>query len=165
MLTDITMKPTIYAAMKPFAERAGQIRMFDFLLHEVVPKAMAGRIHVLNVRDGILVLGVDHAAMATQIRFQSPQWLIQLNTVAQKERGLPILTSVETRIATDAPQKKAPKVHRELGASTRELLMEMATHETDDHLAQTLRRLAHTGQIGKGTGRESHAGDSEEASG
>jgi len=69
------MKPTRYNAIKPFAERAGQIRMFDYLLHEVAPKNLLGQVYVLNVRAGVLVLAVHHAAIATQIRFQAPTWL------------------------------------------------------------------------------------------
>jgi hypothetical protein len=139
------MKPTGYNAIKPFAERAGQIRMFDYLLHEMAPKTLLGHVYVLNVRDGVLVLAVHHAAIATQIRFQSPKWLAQINSKAQQAPGLPIIRSIETRIVAEPIQPQTKKTHRQLGASTRELLQEMAAHEENEPLARTLRKLAQLG--------------------
>jgi hypothetical protein len=140
------MKPTRYNAIKPFAERAGQIRMFDYLLHEVAPKTLLGHVYVLNVRDGVLVLAVHHAAIATQIRFQAPKWLAQLNTKAQQAPGLPLIRSIETRIVTEPIKTQTPKIHRQIGASTRELLRDMAAHEENKPLARTLRKLAQMGE-------------------
>ena len=140
------MKPTRYNAIKPFAERAGQIRMFDYLLHEVAPKNLLGQVYVLNVRAGVLVLAVHHAAIATQIRFQAPTWLTQLNIKAQQAPGLPFIESIETRIVTPAIKTQTPKIHRVLGAGTRELLREMAAQEENAPLARTLRKLAQLGE-------------------
>lgn len=140
------MKPTRYNAIKPFAERAGQIRMFDYLLHEVAPKSLLGHVYVLNVRAGVLVLAVHHAAIATQIRFQSPKWLAQLNAQAQQAPGLPLIQSIETRIVTEPIKTPAPKIHRVLGVGTRALLREMAAHEENEPLARTLRKLAQLGE-------------------
>jgi hypothetical protein len=140
------MKSNLYDALKPFAARAGQIRMFDLLLQEVMPRNLAGRLRVLNVRDGVLVIGVDHAALATQTRFQAPQWLDRLNQAAQKEGNLPHLTSVETRVVSEERLLKPPeKKYRELGESARASLRALAEHEPDASLASTLQRLANLG--------------------
>ena len=140
------MKSNLYDVLKPFAARAGQIRMFDLLLLDVLPRNLLGRLRVLNVRDGVLVIGVDHAALATQTRFQAPQWLDRLNQAAQKEGNLPHLTSVETRVTSEERLLKPPeKRHRELGESARASLRTLAEHEPDAPLANTLRRLANLG--------------------
>lgn len=140
------MKSNLHDALKPFAARAGQIRMFDLLLLDVLPRNLLGRLRVLNVRDGVLVIGVDHAALATQTRFQAPQWLDRLNQSAQREGNLPSLTNVEIRVASEERLLKPPeKKHRELGESARASLRAMAEHEPDASLASTLRRLADLG--------------------
>lgn len=140
------MKSNLHDALKPFAARAGQIRMFDLFLLEVLPRNLQGRVRVLNVRDGVLVLGVDHAALATLTRFHAPQWLERLNQAAQKEGSLPALTNVETRVASEERLLKPPeKKHRELTESARASLRALAEHEPDASLASTLRRLAELG--------------------
>jgi hypothetical protein len=140
------MKSNLHDALKPFAARAGQIRMFDLLLLDVLPRNLLGRLRVLNVRDGVLVIGVDHAALATQTRFQAPQWLDRLNQAARKEGNLPPLTNVEIRVASEERLLKPPeKKHRELGESARASLRTLAEHEPDASLASTLRRLAELG--------------------
>ena len=140
------MKSNLYDALKPFAARAGQIRMFDLLLMDVLPRNLLGRLRVLNIRDGVLVIGVDHAALATQTRFQAPQWLDRLNQAAQKEGNLPHLTNVEIRVNSEERLLKPPvKRHRELGESARASLRALAEHEPDTSLANTLRRLADLG--------------------
>ena len=140
------MKSNLHDALKPFATRAGQIRMFDLLLLDVLPRNLLGRLRVINVRDGVLVIGVDHAALATQTRFQAPQWLDQLNLLAQKEGRLPHLSAVEIRVSSEEPLLKPPeKKHRSLGESARASLLALAEHEPDESLANTLRRLAEYG--------------------
>ena len=140
------MKSNLHDVLKPFAARAGQIRMFDLLLLDVLPRNLLGRLRVLNVREGVLVIGVDHAALATQTRFQAPQWLDRLNQAAQKEGNLPSLTNVEIRVASEDRLLKPPeKKHRELGESARASLRALAEHEPDASLASTLRRLADLG--------------------
>ena len=148
----MTMKPSRYDAIQPFARRAGQIRMFDCLLHEVLPNALLGQVRVLNVREGVLVLAVAHAALATQIRFQSPQWLSPLNAKAQRIAGLPAITSIEPRIVTLPKQTPAPKIQRTLAASTRHVLQDMALHEEHEPLARVLGRLAKLGEKPKNPG-------------
>lgn len=140
------MKSNLHDALKPFAVRAGQIRLFDLFLLDVLPHNLQGRLRVLNIRDGVLVIGVDHAALATQTRFQAPQWLDRLNQAAQNEGGLPVLTRVDIRVASEErPLKPAQKTHRELGERARASLRALAAHEPDASLASTLRRLAELG--------------------
>nr|MDA3877503.1 DciA family protein [Halothiobacillus sp.] len=136
------MKPGQYDALKPIAKRAGLIRMFDLFLQESLPRELIGRIRVLNLRDSILVLGVDHAALATQVRFQARGWLPRLNAAASKQGNLPTLIGVEVRIATDIPRPKIQRTGQEPDAQTRHALLNMANEESDPGLAQALRRLA-----------------------
>lgn len=136
------MKPGQYDALKPIAKRAGLIKMFDLFLQESLPRELIGRLRVLNLRDGILVLGVDHAALATQVRFQARSWLPRLNAAARKQGNLPALVGVETRIATDSPRPKIHRTGQEPDTQTRRALLNMANEESDPGLAQALRRLA-----------------------
>jgi len=141
------MKSNLYDALKPFATRAGEIRMYDLLLQDVLPHSLAGRLRTLNVRDGVLVIGVDHAALATQARFQTPQWLDRLNLVAQKEGRLPPLARIEIRVAAEELLiKPAEKKHRQLSDSARTSLRTLAEHEPDASLAKALLRLANQGK-------------------
>lgn len=136
----------LHDALKPFSTRAAQIRMFDLFLQDMLPHSFSGRLRVLNVRDGVLVIGVDHAALATQARFQSPRWLDHLNLAAQKEGNLPRLTHVEIRVASEERLiKPSEKKHRELGERARASLRALAAHEPDASLAGALRRLADLG--------------------
>jgi hypothetical protein len=136
------MKPGQYDALKPIAKRAGLIKMFDLFLQESLPRELIGRLRVLNLRDGILVLGVDHAALATQVRFQARSWLPRLNAAASKQGNLPALVGVETRIDTDIPRPKIHRTGQEPDTQTRRALLNMANEESDPGLAQALRRLA-----------------------
>lgn len=140
------MESNLYDALKPFAARAGQIRLFDLLLLDILPPNLHARLRVLNVRDGILVIGVDHAALATQARFQAPLWLDQLNRAGQKEGNLPLLSKIEVRIFTDERLlKPSEKKQRTLGETARASLRALADHEPNSALAQVLRRLANAG--------------------
>lgn len=136
------MKPGQYSVIKPIAERAGLIRMFDLFLQETLPHALNGRLRALNLREGILVLGVDHASLATQARFQTRHWLERLNEAARKQGNLPQLLGIEIRIAPDTPRPKLHRTGQPPDAQTRHALLDMAAEESNPQLAQALRRLA-----------------------
>lgn len=136
------MKPVLFPALRPIAERAGLIRMFDLLLQEALPHALIGRIRALNLRNGILVLGADHASLATQARFQSNHWLTQLNVGAARQPGLPQLTGIEIRVTAEAPARKTRRIGQSPDPESRQALLHMAEAESDPLLASALRRLA-----------------------
>lgn len=136
------MKPFQFPAIRPIAERAGQIRMFNLLLQESLPNHLVGRVQVLNLRADTLILGVDHGSLATQARFQSGQWLNQINLAAQAHPRLPKLAGIEIRINVEPPLKKLRRPGLPPDAETRQALLNLASSEPDPKLAEAMRRLA-----------------------
>lgn len=136
------MNPFQFPALRPIAERAGHIRIFDLLLQESLPNELVGRIQVLNLRSGTLVLGVEHGSMATQARFQSGQWLSRLNQAAQTYPGLPQLTGIDIRVNAAQPHRKSRRPGKPPDVGTRQALLDLASSEPDPKLAEAMRRLA-----------------------
>lgn len=136
------MKLQDYDVLTPIIARTRQIRLYDMLLQEALPNDLTGRVEVLNVRDGQLIVGAANAAIATRMRYQQANWLDGINAARANWPGLAAVTGMTVRVQPPSKRRKPlPKRHRpaeEIGQGFRQL----ADHDSDPNFRRVMKRLA-----------------------
>ena len=61
--------------LQKIIQKARYLRTLDHLVQNLLPVDLTGHCRVMNVNMGKLILGVDDASMATQLRFFSAELL------------------------------------------------------------------------------------------
>jgi len=136
------MKLNEYAALSPIIARARLIRLYDMLLQEALPNDLTGRVEVLNIRDGVLVLGAGNAAIATRVRYQQANWLEAINRARLKWSGLPVVTGLTVRVHASGPARR-PKPHRARPTEAiGQALRQLGAEDQDPRFRRVMERLA-----------------------
>jgi hypothetical protein len=147
------------------------------LVAAALPPDLRPHLTVLNVRDGVLILGAESPAWVARARWAAPDLLATLTARAarvaradgkaeaarpsQGDAALPEIDRIEVRISLPAPALPELPVDgpTPLSAGTVRLLRECAETVADPALATRLRRLARRGEAAAG---EAAAGEAEE---
>lgn len=146
------MKLNEYATLSPIIARTRLIRLYDLLLQETLPNDLTGRVEVLNVRDGVLVLGAANASIATRVRYQQTTWLEAINQARLKWSGLPAVTGLNVRVhAPRASHRSLPRRQRP-AADVGRALSQLAADDHDPRFRRVMQRLAALSQ--RKTGEE-----------
>lgn len=140
------MKLNEYAALSPIIARTRLIRLYDLLLQEALPNELIGRVEVLNVRDGTLVLGATNPSIATRVRYQQANWLDAINQARQKWPGLPAVAGLNVRVHVSGTTRK-PLPHRlRPTADVGQALRQLAADDHDPRFRRVMQRLASLSQ-------------------
>lgn len=108
------------------------------LLHQSLEENVAKHCKVANFREETLVLEIDSAAWATQIRYRIPELLMKL----RQKNEFNDLKKIEYYIQLLATPHAQSKSTRGLSASSAAVLLETAETLPETDLKQALLRLA-----------------------
>jgi len=131
--------------------RAGALGEVSRVVRGVLPPAIADKVHVGNVRDGVLVLITATSAVASRLRLDGPRI-----KEALAEKGLPI-QSVRAKVnPTFVPPPEAPPAEAPVPLSdhARNELLKAAAElgEESSALQRSLEQLANVGRAAKDRG-------------
>ena len=123
-------------------DRVKFLKRLDLMVHRRLPAPLSDHASVANYAEDTLILHVDSAAWATQLRFTTPSLMAGL----RQERPLRSLRRVVVKVR---PQQVTPplRIHRpQMSTKTSLILNELADSTNNGPLQQALRRLARHGQ-------------------
>lgn len=121
-------------------KKAKQLHLVDQYLGEILPPILAKACRTMNLQDSRLVLEVQNASYATQLRFEHQ---LILNALANVP-GLPMINKVECRVRPARPEYKAKPtpVKHALSPQARSCIQSAAKTIVDESLRERLLALA-----------------------
>lgn len=128
-----------FGHLKQLTAQAARLDKLDRLLKAGLPPSLQDHTRLAAIRDGCLVLHVDSAAWATQLRYRTPEILAQLPAEPEFDevRSIRIRTRpAEHRDATHT----APA--RPLSQASVDAVLAQADCTDDERLREALLRLA-----------------------
>ncbi len=130
------------ATLAPLLTRVQLLARLTRTLHSHLPTSLAQHCQVANLKDGVLVIGVDSPAWAARLRYQLPQLLRHI----QADDIVPDLTELRMRIQPAAEIKVGrSRLPVAMSTDTGVLLSQVAEGITDPDLRAALKRLSRRG--------------------
>ncbi len=129
--------------MERIARHSEALMQLQRRLRDLLPSPLAEHCHVANARGRTIIVYVDSAAWATQLRFLSDQ----LAKTLLGEGGGRLKVRVRPSSRPSAPRKTRPAPR--LSPDNARLLRESAGAISDEALGRALRRLARRASTGE----------------
>ncbi|NIQ10147.1 MAG: DUF721 domain-containing protein [Gammaproteobacteria bacterium] len=118
--------------------RSNSLRRLSDRLQTLLDSELAEHCHLLNVRDGLIIIACDSTAWATRLRYQIPTLLEALRQL----RGLDDIRDIQVRIQPSSHTTTKAKSRATLSSQSAYCIRECANSITDSALQQALKRLA-----------------------
>jgi hypothetical protein len=131
--------------LAPLLRHAERLRNVARILHHLLPPSLQDHCQVVNLRDGVLHLGVDSPAWASRLRFQIPKILKELGAYP----GLGI-NALRVRVVPAGRSLSKPASRPRLSPQSARLLRQTATGLSDPRLRAALLKLASRGEKSEG---------------
>ncbi|WP_353570008.1 DciA family protein [Candidatus Albibeggiatoa sp. nov. BB20] len=127
-------------------QRCQALKQIDVVLHQTIPNPLSEHCHIANLRHTTLVMHVDSALWASQLRYLLPKLMEQW----QNETYLPEIQKVEIKVRFDHQPTRRYTHHPSLSKKSESLLRDTAEQVTHPKLKSALLKLAqHGGQAHK----------------
>lgn len=120
-------------------QRGKKLHQLTHWIHNLLPVDLAIHCHVLNLRNGSLIIACDSTVWATRLRYQIPALLETL----RRDAGLSDLVDIQIRVQpAEQPPMQRPKHHATLSGNAAYCVQQCAESISDPALRQALERLA-----------------------
>ncbi len=129
--------------VKRIARHSEALMQLQRRLRDLLPSPLAEHCHVANARGRTIIVYVDSAAWATQLRFLSDQ----LAKALLGDSGGRL--QVRVKPSSRSPSRRPGRPPLRLSPDNARLLQEAAETVSDEALGQALRRLARRGSAGE----------------
>jgi hypothetical protein len=135
---------TATGQLKALSRAAQRLAELEQLLLSAAPRALSEATRIKSLRDGMLVVSADNAAVASKLKLLAPQLLMHIQEREPEVTGI----RVEVQPAPGAAPRKTTK--RALGGTTIAEFQNLAAGLADSPLKSAVERLVQRrGKTGK----------------
>lgn len=126
-------------ALDGIYRKTARLLRLQHIISNAMPEEYAAHCSVMNLQDGRLVVGVDSAAWATRMRYQTGILLERL----REQPDCRDIQSIEFKVQHNISKRdEKPRTEHHLSNASRGVIRETASHIRDEGLRAMLVKLA-----------------------
>jgi len=136
-ITQLFEKQDLKSGLQLILNKANHLKKIESLLYQVLTDELVAHCHVMNLKSHTLVLAIDNAAFATQLRYQQMTLLNQLKQFSE----LQDINKIEYKVRPKYQVQDNTPIAKGLSVKTRELISATISHISHPKLKAALQRL------------------------